>query len=315
MKKAKILIADDFAVCRAGLRMLINGQRDMRVVGEAVDGNEAVRTPGLRSPHPSRGHRHRLGPRPWRPVGRGPDRLRPARLQRPRGDRPRPGTGSAPAGDPHVRHRRRRQARRSDEGGRRRLHPQGQPLPPRPRHPAGDGGRGGGSPPAGSGAGTARGREAGRRGVAEEGGALSADCRRPRRGSGSSMRRGAPPTPIGGWRRCSAPPWKTCSPAPCSTSWLRRAVRRRRGNWSFDAADWKSSTSSASAAGTARRCGRSSPPTRWSTAPGASWARWPWSPTSPSAGSWRANSSSHRRWRPWDAWPVASRTISTTSSA
>jgi two-component system response regulator NreC len=43
MKKVTILIADDFAVCRAGLRMLINGQRDMRVVGEAVDGNEAVR--------------------------------------------------------------------------------------------------------------------------------------------------------------------------------------------------------------------------------------------------------------------------------
>lgn len=38
----RVLIADDHAVLRAGLRALIDAQRDMRVVGEARDGNEAV---------------------------------------------------------------------------------------------------------------------------------------------------------------------------------------------------------------------------------------------------------------------------------
>jgi len=37
-----VLIADDHAVLRAGLRILINTQPDMEVVGEAADGNEAV---------------------------------------------------------------------------------------------------------------------------------------------------------------------------------------------------------------------------------------------------------------------------------
>jgi len=38
----RVLIADDHAVVRAGLRMLIGTQPDMEVVGEAADGPEAV---------------------------------------------------------------------------------------------------------------------------------------------------------------------------------------------------------------------------------------------------------------------------------
>jgi DNA-binding NarL/FixJ family response regulator len=37
-----VLIADDHAILRAGLKLLINAQRDMRVVGEAADGAETV---------------------------------------------------------------------------------------------------------------------------------------------------------------------------------------------------------------------------------------------------------------------------------
>ena len=37
-----MLLADDHMVVRDGLRLLINGQRDMRVVGEAADGQEAM---------------------------------------------------------------------------------------------------------------------------------------------------------------------------------------------------------------------------------------------------------------------------------
>jgi DNA-binding NarL/FixJ family response regulator len=42
MKKLRILLADDHKVVRDGLRLLIDGQRDMRVVGEAGDGKEAL---------------------------------------------------------------------------------------------------------------------------------------------------------------------------------------------------------------------------------------------------------------------------------
>ncbi|HTT68367.1 MAG TPA: response regulator transcription factor [Gemmatimonadales bacterium] len=41
--KLKVLVADDHAVLRSGLRLLINGQPDMEVVAEAADGREAVR--------------------------------------------------------------------------------------------------------------------------------------------------------------------------------------------------------------------------------------------------------------------------------
>src|ERR1700726_3843041 len=40
--KIKIVVADDHAILRSGLRMLINAQPDMEVVGEAQDGVEAV---------------------------------------------------------------------------------------------------------------------------------------------------------------------------------------------------------------------------------------------------------------------------------
>lgn len=42
VKKIRVLIADDHAILRSGLRMLINSQTDMEVVGEAEDGEEAV---------------------------------------------------------------------------------------------------------------------------------------------------------------------------------------------------------------------------------------------------------------------------------
>lgn len=44
MAKIRVLIADDHAVLRSGLRMLINAERDMEVVGEAADGEEALRS-------------------------------------------------------------------------------------------------------------------------------------------------------------------------------------------------------------------------------------------------------------------------------
>jgi DNA-binding NarL/FixJ family response regulator len=42
MEPIKILIADDHAVLRSGLRLLLNAQRDFEVVGEASTGEETV---------------------------------------------------------------------------------------------------------------------------------------------------------------------------------------------------------------------------------------------------------------------------------
>lgn len=42
MGKIRILLADDHGVVRAGIRMLINAQPDMEVVGEASDGKGAI---------------------------------------------------------------------------------------------------------------------------------------------------------------------------------------------------------------------------------------------------------------------------------
>ncbi len=42
MDKIKLLLADDHAVLRAGLRTLLNSQPDIEVVAEAADGKEAV---------------------------------------------------------------------------------------------------------------------------------------------------------------------------------------------------------------------------------------------------------------------------------
>ena len=43
MAKLRILLADDHAVLRAGLKMLIDAQSDMEVIGEVGTGREAVR--------------------------------------------------------------------------------------------------------------------------------------------------------------------------------------------------------------------------------------------------------------------------------
>lgn len=43
MNKIKLLLADDHAILRAGLRTLFNAQSDMEVIAEAADGEEAVR--------------------------------------------------------------------------------------------------------------------------------------------------------------------------------------------------------------------------------------------------------------------------------
>jgi two-component system, NarL family, response regulator NreC len=42
MKKVRILLADDHAIMRAGLRALLERQPNLEVVGEAADGREAV---------------------------------------------------------------------------------------------------------------------------------------------------------------------------------------------------------------------------------------------------------------------------------
>lgn len=42
MNKTRILLADDHAVLRSGLKMLLSAQDDMVVVGEATDGHEAI---------------------------------------------------------------------------------------------------------------------------------------------------------------------------------------------------------------------------------------------------------------------------------
>jgi DNA-binding NarL/FixJ family response regulator len=42
-KKIRLLLADDHAILRAGLRMLLNAQPDMVVAAEAADGEEAIR--------------------------------------------------------------------------------------------------------------------------------------------------------------------------------------------------------------------------------------------------------------------------------
>jgi two-component system response regulator NreC len=43
MKTIKLLLVDDHAVVREGLRALLQGAEDMQVIGEAEDGRQAVR--------------------------------------------------------------------------------------------------------------------------------------------------------------------------------------------------------------------------------------------------------------------------------
>jgi two-component system response regulator NreC len=42
MRKIRVLLADDHAVLRGGLRLMLNGQPDMEVVGEAGNGLDTV---------------------------------------------------------------------------------------------------------------------------------------------------------------------------------------------------------------------------------------------------------------------------------
>ena len=42
MKKIRVVLADDHVMLRSGLKLLLNGQMDIEVVGEASDGAEAV---------------------------------------------------------------------------------------------------------------------------------------------------------------------------------------------------------------------------------------------------------------------------------
>jgi len=48
--KLRVLVADDHAILRSGLRLLIDGQPDMEVVAEAADGRETVRKAATEKP-------------------------------------------------------------------------------------------------------------------------------------------------------------------------------------------------------------------------------------------------------------------------
>src|SRR5262245_14741385 len=55
-KSLRILIADDHAVARAGLRELLSGRRELRVVGEAANGVEVISH--CQDSTTTRGHSH-----------------------------------------------------------------------------------------------------------------------------------------------------------------------------------------------------------------------------------------------------------------
>ena len=50
MEMIRILIVDDHAMLRAGLKLLIEGQSDMRVVGEAGDLRSAIQVAQEKTP-------------------------------------------------------------------------------------------------------------------------------------------------------------------------------------------------------------------------------------------------------------------------
>lgn len=47
----RVVIVDDQAVIRGGLRLIVDNEPDLTVVGEAGDGDEAVRVVAAASPH------------------------------------------------------------------------------------------------------------------------------------------------------------------------------------------------------------------------------------------------------------------------
>jgi two-component system response regulator NreC len=49
-ERIRILLADDHAVLRAGLRALLNGEPDLEVIGEAGDGHETLRQIAIKRP-------------------------------------------------------------------------------------------------------------------------------------------------------------------------------------------------------------------------------------------------------------------------
>ena len=51
MPRIRVLIADDHAVLRAGLKLLVGAQSDMEVVGEAAGARETVRSAQATAPH------------------------------------------------------------------------------------------------------------------------------------------------------------------------------------------------------------------------------------------------------------------------
>ena len=54
-RKIRVMIADDHAILRAGLTMLVNSQADMEVVSEAADGARAAQAaPECRAPNAHR---------------------------------------------------------------------------------------------------------------------------------------------------------------------------------------------------------------------------------------------------------------------
>jgi DNA-binding NarL/FixJ family response regulator len=50
VKTTRVLLADDHTLIRAGLRMVVDAQPDLTVVGEASDGREAVAMAGSLKP-------------------------------------------------------------------------------------------------------------------------------------------------------------------------------------------------------------------------------------------------------------------------
>jgi len=50
MSSLRVVLADDEAMVRAGLRLLVDGEPDLEVVGEAVDGEDAVRVVAATTP-------------------------------------------------------------------------------------------------------------------------------------------------------------------------------------------------------------------------------------------------------------------------